>query len=197
MRVAMWQRLALGVAVLALVFITAGAIGSFGTPRSEIPLEVKLSLPSNLLAKRYTLSNDVEVWLVRQIDGRISAFSVRSPLSPHYRILPYEPPAPIDNRTPMFTDNFGEYARTGEGLWGHVSNRSLDFFSTRQTSADEIVIEDAHWLTLGWCVSDNTEYCSTPAEAGRQPEKRLRERALPPQLRPIRFGAPILELPMP
>ncbi len=163
--------------VLMGALLLGEAVRQFATPVQPRPLEVTLTLSPGQYVQLHSLSNGAQIWLVRQPDMSMRAFSARSPWSAGgpVRLLS---DAETADRAPslLFTDGWTLFHRDGTPDVGPAI-RGLDRFELRQHSRDTVVLIDASHVILGECVTETgtaSRYCSTTGHP-------VRERARVPQ----------------
>ena len=170
----------LALLLLATALLGGGLLSAFLAPPPERPLDVPVSFPVGLESQHYLLPSGVEVILVRDQTGGISAYSARSPR--FGRRLKYVPTAERarHEKNVYFRDSDAAYNREGIAVFGPDWG-NLDWFPLRRLSDDRVLLQDTRWVNYGWCSERHgvSERCSIRGDS-----------TAPPVLRRHRASAP-------
>jgi hypothetical protein len=178
------RRLLFTASIVALVVLAFVAFTQFGTPSPEKPIEARLAFPSDLRAKYYTLPNRVGVWLVRQTDGTVSAWSATSPRFG----LPVR--LRIHRGEVLLSDSDALYDFQGTRVFGPAIS-GLNSFPLRSIGDDAFVIDDVQWVMAGCARSSSGNTCGPDTSI---PPARLR--STPAKPRAETATAFVLEIPV-
>jgi hypothetical protein len=158
-RVSTPSRWVFALLLLASALLAVEAARQFAMPGDPTVRDVPLTLPLDRDAQLFTLSNHAQVWLLREPDGTIQAFSARSPwnFGPAVRFEPISDQRWVPAQ--VFYDGWTSFDRLGGAHVGPAT-RGLDRFDVRQVAPDRVVLLDGTHVTLGWCRDEIYPHCS-------------------------------------